>query len=361
MVIATFGPSTSWSGKTITFDDERFTLEGHGLILEADVLAYDRQGHLIWADAGLRAWVEQRARAPQAPRAVPMTPSTTPSAPRLPAGLEGMTPGDWVAVGGAIVMFFGTLTSDVTAIATLVALAVIAIVVVGAGVVPGVRSDLGGREPLVLICLGGLVLLFVVAEMVGWLGIWGADRGAFSGLGSVAVIVGGFLKMREPVTATPVVAFTTARATVTPQTMSNPSPPPVAQPAPVVSPHVPSQPPTVAPLVPSPATSAQVDLRSADTVEERPVQHAATEASPRGGDTIVVRPAHTTAQAAPQTSSVKTPASEEPPTSAPATVGASSGIPPTSIADEIAKLAALREKGLLTDEEFAAYKAKLMG
>lgn len=34
--------------------------------------------------------------------------------------------------------------------------------------------------------------------------------------------------------------------------------------------------------------------------------------------------------------------------------------PAVSIADEIAKLADLRERGLITDEEFAALKAKLL-
>ncbi|MCW2387126.1 hypothetical protein M2333_000172 [Sphingobium sp. B11D3B] len=32
-----------------------------------------------------------------------------------------------------------------------------------------------------------------------------------------------------------------------------------------------------------------------------------------------------------------------------------------SVADEIAKLGKLRQQGLLTDEEFAALKAKLLG
>jgi hypothetical protein len=32
-----------------------------------------------------------------------------------------------------------------------------------------------------------------------------------------------------------------------------------------------------------------------------------------------------------------------------------------SIADEIAKLVALRDQGVLTEEEFAAQKAKLLG
>jgi len=35
--------------------------------------------------------------------------------------------------------------------------------------------------------------------------------------------------------------------------------------------------------------------------------------------------------------------------------------PATSTADEIAKLAKLHDQGSITDEEFAAYKARLMG
>ena len=46
MVIATFGPSTGWMGRTITYESGRFTLEGQGPIAAADVLAYERQGHL---------------------------------------------------------------------------------------------------------------------------------------------------------------------------------------------------------------------------------------------------------------------------------------------------------------------------
>lgn len=63
MLIATFGPSTSWSGKTITYDNGVFTLEGHGVISAADVLTYDRQGHISWAYAGLREWVQRMSSA----------------------------------------------------------------------------------------------------------------------------------------------------------------------------------------------------------------------------------------------------------------------------------------------------------
>jgi hypothetical protein len=67
MLIATFGPSTAWVGKTIAFEDEQFILEGHGPITASDVMEYDRQGHLLWASDGTRAWVGARAQAAQAP------------------------------------------------------------------------------------------------------------------------------------------------------------------------------------------------------------------------------------------------------------------------------------------------------
>lgn len=57
MVIATFGPTSAWVGRTITYDDGRFTLQDLGPIRAADVLEYDRHGHLVWAYAGLREWV----------------------------------------------------------------------------------------------------------------------------------------------------------------------------------------------------------------------------------------------------------------------------------------------------------------
>ena len=59
MLIATFNSATGWAGKTITYDNGVFTLEGHGVISATDVLTYDRQGHLEWAYAGLREWVHQ--------------------------------------------------------------------------------------------------------------------------------------------------------------------------------------------------------------------------------------------------------------------------------------------------------------
>lgn len=64
MIIATFGPTTGWAGKAITREGEVFTLEGHGPITAADVMEYDRQGQLVWANDGARAWVGAKARTP---------------------------------------------------------------------------------------------------------------------------------------------------------------------------------------------------------------------------------------------------------------------------------------------------------
>jgi len=68
LLIATFGPTTAWLGKTINFENGQFVLEGHGPISSADVLVYDRGGYLTWAYAGLREWVQQVAAIPQAQR-----------------------------------------------------------------------------------------------------------------------------------------------------------------------------------------------------------------------------------------------------------------------------------------------------
>ena len=38
MLIATFGPTTGWTGKSITYQDGQFVLEGHGPISDEDVM-----------------------------------------------------------------------------------------------------------------------------------------------------------------------------------------------------------------------------------------------------------------------------------------------------------------------------------
>jgi hypothetical protein len=57
MLVAKFGDTTAWVGKTITFDSEQFILEGHGAITAQDIVEYDRQGHLVWPYDGMRAWL----------------------------------------------------------------------------------------------------------------------------------------------------------------------------------------------------------------------------------------------------------------------------------------------------------------
>lgn len=61
-LVATFGPSTGWVGKKVTRDGDHFVLEDHGPISASDVMSYDRQGHLVWASDGARAWVASLAQ-----------------------------------------------------------------------------------------------------------------------------------------------------------------------------------------------------------------------------------------------------------------------------------------------------------
>ncbi len=63
MLISTFGPSTAWCGKTITFENDGFVLQGHEPISASDVLRYDREGHLVWVDDWTRAWVAAKTQA----------------------------------------------------------------------------------------------------------------------------------------------------------------------------------------------------------------------------------------------------------------------------------------------------------
>lgn len=57
MVVATFGPSTGWAGKSIDYSGEKFFLEEIGAISRQDVVEYDQQGHLVWESPETRAWV----------------------------------------------------------------------------------------------------------------------------------------------------------------------------------------------------------------------------------------------------------------------------------------------------------------
>jgi predicted permease len=66
-LIATFGPTTGWVGRAITYDYRGFVIEGVGGTTPQQVLAYADQGHLTWASAGMRAWVASVAVAGGAP------------------------------------------------------------------------------------------------------------------------------------------------------------------------------------------------------------------------------------------------------------------------------------------------------
>ena len=62
--MASFGPTTSWVGKTITYESGQFVLESDGPITPEAVLEFERQGHLVWAYEGLREWVQAVASRP---------------------------------------------------------------------------------------------------------------------------------------------------------------------------------------------------------------------------------------------------------------------------------------------------------
>jgi DNA polymerase-3 subunit epsilon len=81
VIVATFGPTTGWAGRRIVFEDGQIVLVGHGPILAAHVVEYDRQGHLVWPYDGMRTWVYgQCANGPTA---------ATASAQALDRGFEG--------------------------------------------------------------------------------------------------------------------------------------------------------------------------------------------------------------------------------------------------------------------------------
>jgi len=61
MIVARFTSASGWAGRSITYDNERFALEGYGPLAAQDVLRYDQQGQIAWEYDGLRAWVGQVA------------------------------------------------------------------------------------------------------------------------------------------------------------------------------------------------------------------------------------------------------------------------------------------------------------
>lgn len=112
MLIATFNSATGWAGKTIDYDDGRFTLEGHGPISAADVLAYDRQGHVAWAYEGLREWVQQLSTESVAPPVAsqPFVPQpSTPQTGAQPPQRKSKALKVVLIVGGGVVGLFVVL------------------------------------------------------------------------------------------------------------------------------------------------------------------------------------------------------------------------------------------------------------
>lgn len=61
VLIATFGSTTAWAGRAITFDNQQFVLGEHGAITATAVADYARLGQLEWAYDGLQDWVVQIA------------------------------------------------------------------------------------------------------------------------------------------------------------------------------------------------------------------------------------------------------------------------------------------------------------
>jgi len=85
MLVATFGPSSSFAGRTITFENEEFVHEVLGPISAAEVRDYDRKGWLEWPMDGMRAWVgsPDEALVPEAGAAREPVSVPTPSASSL--------------------------------------------------------------------------------------------------------------------------------------------------------------------------------------------------------------------------------------------------------------------------------------
>jgi len=336
-----------------------FVLEGHGPISAQDVMEYDSQGHLAWATDGTRAWVEAMAEASRVSQAAPPAITTASSAAnRVPGatapsslptpgaavyagprstGLEGVSRGDWVVVAGSLAMFFGILlawTAGTHHIAggwfpMLAAIAAVVLVVLSSGVIPERRYEMSGRAPLIIMGLGAVAFLIVLIGMIAETTDSWETGSSVALLGAAAVLGGGFLKMRDPVVAVPVAAAVFAGNAMPTANVAF-APPHTSGQTPGGTPGTwGAQTTDVKPPAPGPATSAQADPRIADTLVEPPA-------------------------------TAKPPVSDEPPASSPATAEAPTDPPATSVADEIAKLAELREKGMLTDDEFAVFKAKLM-
>jgi hypothetical protein len=60
MLVATFNATTGWAGRQISWQDDRFILDGHGAITAFDLMGYDGQGQLDWVSEEMRSWAGAR-------------------------------------------------------------------------------------------------------------------------------------------------------------------------------------------------------------------------------------------------------------------------------------------------------------
>ena len=101
MLVATFRPSTAWAGRTVTYDDGVFVLEGHGRIPTADLLTYDALGQLTWAYDGLREWVKALLSAPPTAPPIGQQPITAAREVDAPGVTPGVVPEESAAPAGS--------------------------------------------------------------------------------------------------------------------------------------------------------------------------------------------------------------------------------------------------------------------
>ena len=120
LVVATFGPSTGWVGKRIFYENQQFALEGVGPMAAEAVLELDRQGHLVWAYAGLREWVQRLAAAHPAGPAAPAQQAWLPAESRQGGGPAG-SPGEPASGGRSGIWLLLTMLLAGFAVAAVVA------------------------------------------------------------------------------------------------------------------------------------------------------------------------------------------------------------------------------------------------
>jgi len=122
MLVATFGPTTGWVGKTIDYEGGQFALQGHGLITAADVLNYDQQGQITWAYPGLQEWVQQvAASSSAAPAVVPPLAASQPVVP--PTSPQPARPSRGVPAWGVALIAVGVIAVVMVVVVVAVAFA----------------------------------------------------------------------------------------------------------------------------------------------------------------------------------------------------------------------------------------------